>query len=524
MRKNLILILIAGLMASCAPTKAPGDSTGARAQNPIIFADVPDVAMVRVDDVYYMASTTMHMNPGLPIMKSSDLVNWELVSYAYDTLVSNPQMNLEEGQNAYGRGSWAPSIRYHNGLFYVSTFSATSGKTHIYTSSDPENDPWKAHTFEPVLHDHSLFFEDDKVYLIYGGGDVRIAELEDDLSGLKPGGINQVLVPDAGKVAAENLMLHAEGSQLYKHKGKYYLFNITWPQNGMRTVVVHRADQLTGPYEGRVALQDRGIAQGCIIDTPEGEWYAYLFRDFGAVGRIPYLVPMQWENDWPVLGVDGVVPDTLDLPVSNINAAGIVASDEFERTPGDSGLPLAWQWNHNPVHDLWSLSQRPGFLRLINGRLDGDVLQTRNTLTQRTFGPKSSAEIALELGGMKDGDFAGLLALQRHYGYVGVKMENGKKSLIMVRSEDDAPVEKEVLALTGDRVYLKISCDFTERIDQAAFFYSVDGEDWQEVGDTLSMRYTLPHFMGYRFGLFSYATAETGGYVDFDYYRVGAGE
>ena len=147
MRKNLILILIAGLMASCAPTKAPGDSTGARAQNPIIFADVPDVAMVRVADVYYMASTTMHMNPGLPIMKSSDLVNWELVSYAYDTLVSNPQMNLEEGQNAYGRGSWAPSIRYHNGLFYVSTFSATSGKTHIYTSSDPENDPWKAHTF-----------------------------------------------------------------------------------------------------------------------------------------------------------------------------------------------------------------------------------------------------------------------------------------------------------------------------------------------------------------------------------------
>ena len=525
MKRYLLGVLALAFLAGCTQPKAGEGETSVRAHNPVIFADVPDVAMVRVGEVYYMASTTMHMNPGLPIMKSTDLVNWVLVSYAYDKLVDNPQMNLEGGANAYGAGSWAPSIRYHEGLFYVTTFSSTSGKTHIYTTSDPENEPWKGHSFEPMLHDHSLFFDDDgKVYMLYNGGDIKIVELEPDLSGLKPGGLHEVIIPDAGKVAAEDLMLHAEGTQLFKYNDKYYVFNITWPRNGMRTVVIHRADEITGPYEGRVALQDRGIAQGCIIDSPEGDWYAYLFRDYGAVGRIPYILPMQWEDGWPVLGKDGVVPDTLDIAVPNINAAGIVASDEFEREPGERELPLAWQWNHNPESDFWSLSERPGFLRLTNGRVDEDVLQTPNTLTQRTFGPKSTAETALELGGMKDGDFAGLLALQRHYAYVGVKMEKGEKSLIMVRSENDVPVEKEVLPLTVDRVYLKIACDFTDMTDQAVFLYSLDGEDWQELGDTLAMRYTLPHFMGYRFGLFSFATAETGGYADFDYYRVGAGD
>ena len=217
-------------------------------------------------------------------------------------------------------------------------------------------------------------------------------------------------------------------------------------------------------------MQDRGIAQGSIIDTPEGDWYAYLFRDYGAVGRIPYLVPVKWENDWPVLGFDGVVPDTLDIAVANINAAGIVASDEFDREAGDPDFSLAWQWNHNPDPAFWSLTQRPGFLRLSNGRLDEDVLQTRNTLTQRAFGPQSTAEVALETSGMKDGDMAGLIALQLNYGFVGVKKEGGQTYLVMVSVKDDAAIEQESVLLSGERVYLKISCDFEDRKDQANFY------------------------------------------------------
>ncbi|MCA1745412.1 MAG: glycoside hydrolase 43 family protein, partial [Bacteroidales bacterium] len=384
--------------------------------NPLIYADVPDIAMVRVGDTYYMSSTTMHMSPGLPIMKSTDLVNWQLVSYAYDTLTDNEKLRLENGENAYGAGSWASSIRYHNEVFYVTTFSSTSGKTHVYTATDVENGPWKASEFSPMLHDHTLFFDDDgRVYMLYGGGDIRLVELKEDLSGIKPGSVEQVIVENAGAVAAERLMLHAEGSQLVKHNGQYYLFNITWPENDMRTVIVHRSDQITGPYEGRVALKDRGIAQGSIIDTPEGDWYAYLFRDYGALGRIPYLVPMVWEDGWPVLGVDGKVPDHLDLPANRRDWSGIVTSDEFKRTKSDDSLPLAWQWNHNPDDRFWSLNQRKGYLRLTTGRVDTEVLQARNMLTQRAMGPKSSASAKLDVSQMKNGDCAGLIALQKKY-------------------------------------------------------------------------------------------------------------
>ena len=126
-----------------------------KAHNPIIFADVPDMSIIRVGDTYYMSSTTMHLSPGLPIMSSKDLVNWKIIGYCYDTLVSNDDMNLENGKSTYGRGSWASSIRYHNGTYYFSTFSATSGKTHIYSTKNIEKGPWKAVSFRPSLHDQS---------------------------------------------------------------------------------------------------------------------------------------------------------------------------------------------------------------------------------------------------------------------------------------------------------------------------------------------------------------------------------
>lgn len=266
------------------------------ASNPIIHADVPDLSMIRVGDTYYMSSTTMHMSPGVPIMKSKDLVNWEIVNYAYDTLANVDALNLENGKSAYGRGSWASCIRYHDGTYYVSTFAGTTRTTYIYTTKDIENGPWQVKSFQPAYHDHTLFFDDGgHIYMIWGAGKLMIAELKDDLSGVKEGS-QKVLIENASAPAGDNIGLGAEGSQIFKKDGKYYLFNITWPKGGMRTVVIHRADQITGPYEGKVALQDRGIAQGGLINTPKGRWFAYLFRDYGSVGRIPYLVPVTWEN------------------------------------------------------------------------------------------------------------------------------------------------------------------------------------------------------------------------------------
>ena len=523
MKKSILCLAALSLMVLLVNPAAQAQQTMG-VQNPLIWADVPDVAVIRVGDTYYMSSTTMHLSPGLPIMKSKDLVNWQIASYAYDTLGNNDALTLQNGKNAYGQGSWASSLRFHNGTYTVSTFSSTTGKTHLYQTKSIEKGPWTATSFSPSLHDHSLFFDDDgRVYMIHGAGNLRLTELNADLTGIKPGGVDQVIVPSATAVAGPNLGLAAEGSQMRKINGKYYLSNITWPRGGMRTQLIFRADNLTGPYEGRIALQDQGVAQGGLIDTPKGDWYALLFQDHGAVGRTPFLVPVKWENGWPVMGVDGKVPQTLNLPASTMGRggqAGIVASDEFNRSPGQPMLPLAWQWNHNPDNKYWSLAQRPGFLRLTTGRTDADFLSARNSLTQRTFGPESSGTVAIDVSHMKDGDFTGLGALQKRYGFVGVKMVGDAKSIVMVSTESDSPVEVQNVPLIQKTVFLKVDCDFKNRADQAYFFFSLDGAHWTTIGKPLHMIYTLPHFMGYRFALFNYATKTPGGFVDFDYFRI----
>jgi beta-xylosidase len=489
------------------------------AKNPVIFADVPDISVIRVGDSYYMSSTTMHMAPGVPIMKSTDLINWAIVNYTYEVLDTIEALTLENGKNSYGRGSWASCIRYHNNTFYVSTFSQTTGRTHIYSTKDIENGPWESISFKPSYHDNTLFFDDDgRIYMIYGNRKLRIVELNSDLSGPLPD-TDRVLIENVSEVSGPNSGL-GEGSQLFKIIGKYYLFNITWPRGGMRTVVVHRADRITGPYEGRLALQDLGVAQGGLVDTPDGNWFAYLFRDYGSVGRIPYLVPVKWEDGWPVIGINGKVPDNLDLPASKGLMPGIIASDEFSRRKGDPPLPLVWQWNHNPDNKLWSVTRRKGYLRLTTGRIDTTFVSARNTLTQRTFGPECSGSTSVDVSKMKEGDFAGLALLQRKFGLVGVRFTNGTKSIVMVNAQSVKPVDAQSVPLTQKTVFLKAECDFREKADRANFFYSLDGNTWIPIGSQLKMEYSMPHFMGYRFGLFNYSTKNPGGYADFDWFRV----
>ncbi len=491
-----------------------------RAVNPVIWADVPDMSIIRVGDTYYMSSTTMHMSPGVPIMKSGDLINWEIISYAYSTLGDNDELNLMNGKNAYGRGSWASCIRYHNGTYYVSTFSSTTNKTYIWSTKDIEKEPWKEISFSPSFHDHTLVFDDDgRVYLIYGNKKLTLVELNTDLSGVKPGGVNQVIIENASAPSGPDSGL-GEGSQLFRMNGKYYLFNITWPRGGMRTVVVHRADRLTGPWEGKLVFQDLGVAQGGMVDTPDGKWYAYLFRDFGSVGRIPYIVPMKWEDGWPVIGIDGKVPETLDLTAGRGLIPGIVASDEFKRKKQEPSIPLVWQWNHNPDNSAWSVNRKKGYLRLTTTRVDTLFTQARNTLTQRTLGPECSGSTVIDVTNMKDGDFAGLALLQRKFGLVGVKSNDGARSVVMANAQSGSPAEVESIVLNQGKVFLKAECDFTDRRDVAYFYYSLDGKVWKPIGNQLKMESSMPHFMGYRYGLFNYSTKNPGGFVDFDWFRI----
>lgn len=508
--KNILKNLSFALAISLSSVSA------ATITNPIIHADVPDIAMVQVDGTYYMVSTTMHVNPGVPIMASKDLVNWKIISYCYSTIANTDEMNLNNGKNAYGQGSWASSIRYKNGTFYVLTPGKSSGKTHLFSATNPAG-PWKEVTFG-FYHDPSLVLDDDgKNYIVSGGGNINVVELKEDLSGIKAGGVNKVLISNATAASGSTSGLNAEGSQVIKYNGYYYVFTICWPSGSMRTVLVHRSSTFLGTYTGKVALKSSGVAQGSVIQAPDGKWFGYLFQDNGSVGRSPWIMPVTWTDGWPVFN-NGTAPTSITMDATPpVDGFGIVTSDDFTATK----LPLEWQWNHNPVNTAWSLTANPGFMRITTSRVDADFLNTRNSLTQRAYGPKSSGQVALETKGMKDGDFAGLGALQKGYGLVGVKMNGTTKTIVMVNGSSGTAQQVATAALNQDRVYLRVDMDFTNRTDKATFYYSLNGTSWTALGNTLQMTYSIPHFMGYRFALFNQATKATGGYADFDFFKVG---
>jgi beta-xylosidase len=160
---------------------------------------------------------------------------------------------------------------------------------------------------------------------------------------------------------------------------------------------------------------------------------------------------------------------------------------------------------------------------LVTSRVVSSLPEARNTLTQRTFGPNSAATTSIDVSGMKDGDWAGLAAFQKNYGFVGVKMIDGARSLVMVSADADQPEEIASVPLSGNTVHLKVECEFGSVPEVARFSYSLDGKSWTSIGRPSRLAYTFPHFMGYRYGLFFYSTRTAGGRVDFDYYRIGQG-
>ncbi len=507
------------------------------ASNPIIWADVPDPDIIRVGDTYYMVSTTMYFTPGVPIMKSHDLVTWELIGYVYDVLENTPRTDLYGENNSYAQGSWAASIRYYDNMFYVTFCALDQGKTYIYKTADIENPEWERHVFERIFHDPSLFFDDDGTpYIISGAGDVWITELENDCSRVKEGGVDQLLLNTG---VAENLS-GAEGSHFYKIDGTYYLTMISYATNvpGVaRCELCFRSDKLLGEYEGKVVLCDsmdyygNGVAQGGIVETPEGDWYALLFQDHGAVGRVPVLQPVTWVDGWPMMGEDGEAVSEIEV-LSNSDSwqeTTLMYDDEFDYESEDD-LALYWQWNHNPDDENWSVTERDGWLRITTSRVDADIFHARNSLTQRTEGPYCTTEVLLDTSGLNEGDFAGISAFQSFAGMVGAYVaDDGQKYVYFANQtrgmEQDIVREEE---LNQDLVYLKIEYRFSnideEGIitteDQARFYYSLDGENWEKIGKGFTMTYSLDLFTGYRTALYCYSTVEPGGYADFDYYHT----
>lgn len=504
--------------------------------NPIIFMDYPDPDVIRVGDTYYMISTTMHLMPGGVILRSYDLANWEIVTYLYSILEDSPGARLEDGKGIYSAGMWAATLRYHEGKFhviFVSNDIRQQNRSFLFTS-EAITGPWKKQKIEGFWHDCSLLFDNGKPYLVSGNGEIHLTEMKADLTGPEPGGIQKTIVRDT-----EGVILRSEGSHFYRINGKYYLFCIHWLDHGSRrrTEVCYVSDRIDGPYEGWDILDDdmgyhnAGVAQGGIVDTPDGKWYAILFQDHGAVGRIPILVPVTWDGERPVFGIEGKVPETLEVTSTrpDYRYQPLYCSDGFDYQPGES-LNLCWQWNHIPDPEKRSLTERPGWMRLKTGKPVQDIQLARNMLGQRAVGPECTASVILGISGLKEGDRAGLCVMQGRYAWIGVRIENNRKILtVCVRDpekkalSEGTGVEYDIRETDSETLTLRVHCDFRDNRDLVCFSWLEDGE-WKTAGPVHHLVYALDHFMGARICLFACSTGSTGGYADFDDFSYHAGE
>jgi len=535
-RPLLLLLASLALGGQGADLKSwAADNGNGTYSNPLFYDEFSDPDMIRVGPDYYLTGTTMHTMPGLPILHSRDLVNWRNIGYAFDRLDLGPAFRLEDGKEIYGQGIWAPCFRYHNGTFYIFANVNRFG-LQVFRATDPRG-PWKHNRIEQGLHDLSVLFDDDgKIYAVYAARTIHIVELNADLTALVPGTDRVLIGPELGM---------GEGSHFYKVNGKYYIVSaIPGAHVPMKCA---RADRLTGPWEVKTISEGESLGigqsyrlrrqtppfeitppnpserasltlhQGGIIDTVKGEWWGFSMQDHNAIGRLTSLSPVTWVDGWPYFGLPGnlgrtpktwVKPDTGHVePITS----PYDRSDNFSKPK----LQAVWQWNHLPDDTKWSLTERPGYLRL-HSLPAKEFWWARNSLTQRAVGPESTATTALDASGLQPGDIAGLALLNLPYSWIGVSRGPSGDTLEFY---DQATGESRRAPLPNPHVKLRVHCNFD--VDTAQFSYSTDGREFKPVGGELKLPFQLKTFQGVRYTLFHFNTgANPGGQADFDDFIV----
>ncbi len=523
--KAILAILI---LSSCASTdsdalKKQSDNDDGTYTNPVVASDFPDPDVIRVDSTYYMVNTTMFVFPGVTVLKSYDLVNWEYCCNAVSRFDFSPCYNLE-GCNRYGHGQWATSLKYHNGKFYLLFITLDEGG--FYCTADKAEGPWEIRHLPRGFYDPGLFFDDDgKIYVAHGYNKISITEVDSNL----------VAKGEDVLVYTGDIRNGLEGAHVYKINDYYYLYCTYGGLDGFQVAL--RSKNIYGPYEQKVVIRDTtkgpnyGIHQGALIQTQTGEWWTMLFVDSGPFGRFPSLQPVTWQDGWPMVGVNGKAvvsykkPDVgKEYPIKTFPT-----SDEFENVK----LGMQWGWNHNPDSTKWSLTKNPGYLRLGTVKVVENLREARNTLTQRMFAYYSDSTatvgtVKMDFANMKEGDIAGLAIFQDPYAYIGVKKINGQNYVIMVnngKNIDSVVVDAKVIYLRADPFYgsgaaMYYGGETVPGTGTATFSYSFDNKSFTKIGNTMQMQFKLTVFTGNKFCLFNYATKEIGGYVDFDWFRV----
>ncbi len=490
------------------------DLGNGRYKNPVIFADFPDPDVIRVDDTYYMVSTTMHHFPGATILKSKDLVNWQYCANPLTQLSSKDDYSLLHGKNAYARGMWACSMKYHNGKFHILINGSDAGGF-LLTATDPEG-KWTVKPLPRVYYDPGMLFDNGKVYVACGIGNIQMCELDEDFNFIR----EQNVIKDKQGL---------EGSHLYKIGDYYYIYATYggWPSGQ----AVFRSKNIFGPYEEKMLVEKtingkpNTVHQGALVDTPSGEWWTVLQQDLGSAGRMPNLQPVKWTNDWPVVGNKGVPYTAYNKPATGEPQpkASLPTNDNFRSYP----LGMQWEWNHNPDNGAWSLFERPGWLRLRPSGTAERLTEARNMLTQRIFcftDKTSLGTVRLDVSHLAEGDRAGICIFQDPYAMIAAERQDGKLKLswrqdTLTHLSDFTPAEKTVELADTDIVYLRAMYSYAT--GQTKFYYSLNNVRFTPLGETTTLRYNLSVFVGARFGLFCYSTTPgSEGYADFDWFST----
>lgn len=495
----LVLVTVFGVL-SCSQSKkvaAWGDTGDGYYVNPVLVADYSDPDVIRYGDKYYMVASDFHFM-GMQVLESDDLVNWRIISQIYDRLDLPGWETMEH----YSGGSWAPSIRWHDGKFYV--YFCTPDEGLFMSQADSPEGPWSPlHTVKAIARweDPCPFWDEDgTAYLghsLKGAGPIIIHKMSPDGRELLDDGVTVYEGPTA------------EGTKIHKWNGWYYL---SIPEGGVgggwQTVL--RSKSIYGPYERRIVLETGSTAvngphQGAIVDTPYGEWWFVHFQKLDALGRVVHLQPMRWEDGWPVMGEDydgNGVGEPVSRWIKPVAAKSFkrevpASSDDFK----SGSLGLQWQFNHNPVDGAWSLTRRRGSLAL-DALVADSFVKARNTLTQKLMGYRGSYTVKLSLGDFASGQKAGLACMGKDNFCLGVS--DGR--ILYFEKDGNILASKE---FDARGLWLRLTFDVKASEEGFFFSYSLDGKHFERLGDAFAAHFG--HWKGARVALFSYNTEEAAG-------------
>jgi beta-xylosidase len=512
-------------------------------KNPILHVDYSDPDVCAGKDGYYMTASSFNSIPGLPILHSKDLVNWELVGYALQN-----QFPVEHYRTVrHGDGVWAPSIRYHNGEYFIYWGDPDFG-IYMVKTKDPAGtweNPVLVKEAKGIIDTCPFWDEDGKAYLSYAfAGSRANVKTVLMLSELAPDGTkligNPALVFDG-----HNGHTTVEGSKMYKRDGFYWIMA---PAGGVKPgwQLAMRSKNVWGPYESKVVLHQgntvmNGPHQGGYIETPNGDGWFIHFQDRWAYGRVVNLQPVTWKDNWPIMGVDpdkdGIGEPVLEWTKPNVGktypATPLISSDEFNTH--QLGLQWQWQANQDPgKHWGWS-SANLGFMRLNCVPRDESsktMWMMPNLLLQKFPGANFTATAKLTFEKNPDAGVSnsGLIVFGEDYAYIAIEQDKTGNLILVQRLLKNARTSKEgekeiaSVSINKKEVQLRAKVEMIQNKEpfdaRVTFYYSIDGKTFKKLGD--SFKPAAGRWVGAKIGLFASGTkvVNDSSYADYDWFRV----